>query len=169
MENPKASVSAVNYMIDKIIEGKTIASVPHRSDMWNVASKPCLNESLIAPRPCLSALRSIPFPTFDLLRSQHYQTPMPPALERESDRSGVAVVATSSPLSFTGHAVRCGFGTSSWISAICSRFLRLHRIFNQSHAPSSTPLTSPVAPPDPPSSLSTFSPAGDTAPPSICS
>src|SRR5277367_493764 len=87
MENPKASVSAVNYMIDKIIEGKTIASVPRRSDMWNVASKPRLNESLVAPRPCLSALRSIPFPTFDLIRSQHYRTLMPPALECGSDHN----------------------------------------------------------------------------------
>jgi hypothetical protein len=149
--------------------------------MWNVASKPRLNESLVAPRPCLSALRSIPFPTFDLLRSQHYRTLMPLALECESNRFSVAFVATSSstprffppplplPLSFTGHAVRCGFGISSWISAICSRFLHLRRIFNQSHAPSSTPLTSPVAPPDPPSSLSPFSLADGTVPPSICS
>jgi hypothetical protein len=38
MENPRAGVSAVDCMIDRIIEGKTIASVPHHSDMWNVAS-----------------------------------------------------------------------------------------------------------------------------------
>jgi hypothetical protein len=52
MENPKASVLAVNYMIDKITEGETIPSVPHRSDMWNVASKPRLM-SLVAPPPLL--------------------------------------------------------------------------------------------------------------------
>jgi len=49
MENPRASVLAGNYMIDKITEGETIPSVPHRSDMWNVASKPRLNESCSSP------------------------------------------------------------------------------------------------------------------------
>jgi hypothetical protein len=49
MENPRAGIPAVDCMIDKIIEGETIASVPHHSDMWNVASKPRLNESLVGP------------------------------------------------------------------------------------------------------------------------
>jgi hypothetical protein len=56
MENLGPTVLAINCMVDRIIEGETIASIPHRSNIQNVALKPHLN-----PESCYSCARGSAF------------------------------------------------------------------------------------------------------------
>jgi hypothetical protein len=175
MENLRAGVPAVNCMIDRIIVGETIVSVTSLLRHVECSVKVTLKSVMLLPpllvcfTPDTPSRHSICFEASIIEhRRPRLRNVILIALASRLWHSSLPPSSLPLPL-FTGHAVRCGFGTSSWISAIYCCFPRLRGIFNQSREPSSTPLTSPVAPPDPPSSLSPFSPAGDTAPPSICS